>query len=467
MIRYVILVLSLLSTAVHAQLYQWKPISVEEAKQIVRQIEGDPNAAVKLVRAPKLDSAEPHRFCELMSRYELVSGHNRYRIGAFDQTVSFEDESFTRPSEGAARRHTGAAIISESQARAIAVGFLLKHYPSPSLVYGKRNLPRVRTPQPNSSQDTNYCYFRQQTGKGVTGPSRCSISVDPASGRVVSYDACSWPLLVPLSPTLSAREAAASAVTALGMKDAHLLPTGRLSVGPLDSMGMERLCYRLEVYARPPWPFRGYSFWSETMDDPLSWSPCDGCVWGIVVDAHDGSPLDLGLEPKMYDDAGAVDITPQHTRAYSPIRAMRGNSRIAFRCLSIHGRPFVPAEYLCYGDPTARLARANSNSFAIEGKKRHVRLRLNSRDCAVDGRSMRLPARPEMLHGTLYVHVSALRGIVPFRFGYQWWRQTLWLGTPPDVSWTSWMIFLAGTGIVALAFILVCRIRKGRRLRRV
>jgi hypothetical protein len=124
-------------------------------------------------------------------------------------------------------------------------------------------------------------HFYQKLPNGVKAPSTCGVSVDTVKGQVVGYSESTFPTLVSTTPTLTAPQAAQSAIEELMSPFGGSMVEGYepwLQVLRPDILGIERLVWKIKI--------QGW-VWNPEVQDAF-----ENAAF-VMVDAHNGEVVDV------------------------------------------------------------------------------------------------------------------------------------------------------------------------------
>jgi len=176
-------------------------VTPEQAKDIVRQWEGDPNLQLP---EPELDWVEgdPLSYPEYEfngSRYYIVDA-----IKGFVSMVVFSDAEFPSSPQW---------TLSPQQAQQIAVEFCSQKYP---------NFAQINW-QSEVSQENNWgCYhveFNERMPNGAWGPNACGVDIHPDTGKILCYTASMGSPPPTWEPSISQEQALQIAINATGFAE--------------------------------------------------------------------------------------------------------------------------------------------------------------------------------------------------------------------------------------------------------
>jgi hypothetical protein len=423
------------SGAALGQLYQWTDMTTEEAIQAIKDFEGNQSLEVTVVSGPEGD--HPDDIWLGLYKYKLTTGGYEYELTdgqmSRNDVVWGNDEQFydgeTDPEVLKTR------MLSESETEGIAIAFMNAHYPEPSAL---NPVPTMSSPGSDNGFCTDRSYFFAQQHPGdVRGPGGCQVGIDTVFGRVISFHSTHFPVLISIQPTLTPEQAAASAVGIMSMTDATLEGAGSLFIYWPDPWGQERLLYSLNISGIPPYDA---SDWADLWVLPTGVKPEDmpeitigdteGCTYIVQVDAHDGNVLDWGVLSGLSEGTGKP-IKPTIAKHY-PSLSMKLDGkpmRLTSPPVLIGKHPFIGARYLCHGDAKARLAGKDNNTFLLTREGKEFVFTLDSPEYTADGNKNKLPGRPQVVNGRLFVPVEAMKGVLGWNVTYDSKSKTVLVST--------------------------------------
>ncbi len=230
-----VIVLWLLQTSAAAQ-YAWRYVTREQAIEKVRQIVGDPAAAVDVLVLQPPDTLPG------VAWHVLRCGQQEFRICAHSlHNWSVHIERTEAP-------YSESPAVTREQAIQIAEQFKNAHFPYPELLTDVRVNPII-------ANDVAVSYrirFIQRHPNGVFGPSSCLVIVNTITGEVDLGVVRYYPVLTSLTPVLTPEQAFAAAAQQLSLSTPEAVRLAGLSVTKPDPFGAQTLVYELLIWGQEP-----------------------------------------------------------------------------------------------------------------------------------------------------------------------------------------------------------------------
>jgi hypothetical protein len=401
-----------------AQGYTWENLTENDAIQVVRDFEGDPNLNVSSDGLSVMDFEDPAMFAQT-EEYQLhangysyhVSRYTRYRFSRQDEAFGPDySEFYGQPYDP----YTLAGqVMPQADAEAIAISYMQAHFPAPQILTQHTVRPRypgrVMDPDPHFIQYYTVD-FVQDCGDGVVGPSFCQVDVDSVHGRIVGYGQAYYPVLVPTVPGLTGEQATAAAMNVLLTEPGTPETVDNLYVSHPDALGVEHLVYSLKFTGiGPAYPTPETYF--------CHVDAFNGAVlgWDIIMSARAGTHGDRNTLATQCRTRKGPRASTCRTLAVS-LNGKRSN--LSYPPLIVTDRPFMYVGYLCYGTADVKLRYKNREHITVTGTTRQMVFNLNSRAYRLNGQTRKLPAKPVIVNGRCYVPLEAAQAVLPFRISY-------------------------------------------------
>lgn len=436
-----IAILGLLLTALvpraSAQGYVWQPLSADDVTQSVRNFEGDPALAVKVVETPPGSTASTAPAPWIS--YVLAAGDYRYTVCAYSRDMFIRDDMtfllekptfYGQPYDLDALKQQA---MSQSAAQSIARAFMLAHFPHPEVLTQTMVWPEFEhdkmTGNPVFINDYEICYF-QQAANGAEGPAECYVTVDTVKGQVVKYSGRSFPLLIGTTPTLRADQATASAMNALNIVQGTPKPATGLMVSVPDAFGNETLLYdvRFIGISLPPGQTDTTDVYPEN--------------YTATVDAFTGNVVHTDMLMKLmghYKSNEPPSFSSTRKRLARKLKTTQKQlqfvwagqpSKINYSPLYIGGAAYMCADYLCYRSPDAKITAKKDGYFHVSGRKRVLDFRLDSQSYRFNGQPKRMSTKPVLVNGRYYVPLDVMQAVLPGKWRYDTQAQTVYYDPP-------------------------------------
>ena len=161
---------------------------MENARNTVAAITDNPAAAVEYKTSVVTNSGDYYVF-DSNKDISYVNTRNG-NIERIDYYSEHPEKSLT-------------VSVSSDKARSIAESYAVAHYQN----FTKTNMQLVTSDLVDHHIAKEYLFIWKQTIQGIDTPNRVIVSVDPASGKVLSYMGISLDITVPLNPVVT-KEAA-------------------------------------------------------------------------------------------------------------------------------------------------------------------------------------------------------------------------------------------------------------------
>ena len=434
------------TTSAYAQAYPWQALSQNDAVQMVRTFENDPNLVVTIA-ATSINSNQSQNASET---YTLTTTQNTYLVWSKTPDLFFRSNNFFiidktafygQPYDISVLR---SQVMTQQAAQDIATSFLQAHYSAPQLLSKIEISPHVADKVNVSDPDfiDSYSFqFSQDCGNGITGPADCEIVVDSVKGQIVSYNSTFYPVLVSTIPTLTTDQAMAAAMNGLHVQNGQPGNIESISVTSPDDFGVEQLVYVLNFIGVGPIPDAtptNQAFFAAPSGS-FTYSQYDE-NYVAIVDANTGVIQGWNIT------LGAANIskklTTQRLTSVNKLRAQiakkhedmnkslkflwaNKNDRLVYLPLLITSQPYMSANYLCYGAADAKIAMTKGKQVTVKGQDRQVSFNLNSLTYQVNGQPKQMSARPVLINGRCYVPLDMMNAVLPGKFTYEAKAQTV------------------------------------------
>ena len=391
-----------------AQGYTWQNLTPDNAAQMIRRFESNPNLAITLLKP----AITPQQFSlSWPQKYSITVGDIEYTIDLRTRDFFlFFDKSFWNTEKFYGQPYNtnvlGPQAMSQADAENIARNYMQAHYPDPDWL----NKMEVNLHYGGQSKLTDaefieyYTFTFYQDINGVRGPGECKVEVDTIFGKILWFSAIHYPVLISTAPHLTPEQAYACLFNTLQVNGG---PSGepKLRVGYPDALGNQRLVYRLEYFV-------GEGHYTAVVDAN------NGTALATMI-SHGGSPQPTKITTH--------DITSWRTRlAERPtvqktvLKPMMGGmeAKLDFPPLLVNNQPYIYVGYLCYGAKDVKLTYKGRDHIAVASPQRSLRFSLQSTAYTCNGQTKQLSAKPVLVDDRCYVPLEAAQGVLPFAVAY-------------------------------------------------
>jgi hypothetical protein len=239
-----------------AEYYMWPGVTAEQAQQVVRQFEGDPDLQFTGEPYSEVSDDEfgPSHFVGSRA-WVLAAGTREYRVSAYDPSWlwMWDAQIVDEPEAFYGQPYDEDVLIGQmmpwQQAEPIAESFAAQHYPHMGEVNMRSKDINPDSPIEGSGFVTDYdFFFGAVLPSGIRQPMRCFVSVDSVMGRIVGYGQSYFPVLVDTVPSITGEEAGMAALNALIAHEGYIGGTPELAIIGPDELGLERLAWWVSVW---------------------------------------------------------------------------------------------------------------------------------------------------------------------------------------------------------------------------
>lgn len=415
------LMLNMLVPQAFSQAYPWQPLSANDAIQEVRNFEGNQGLGVSVAQTPSVQS-EPAPWVN----YVLTAGNYEYHVCAYSRDVfSRRDMNFIldKPTFYGQPYDPNALkpqAISQAASQAIALTFMQSHFPYYTTLTQTKVWPEydydTATGNPVFIKDYEFAFFEKSVS-GVGGPSECRVTVDTIHGKIINYIAKAFPLLINLTPGISADQATAFAMNTLNIVQGTPMPATGLVVSLPDAFGNETLLYGVNFTGIPM---------SQGQTDTTGMSPEN---YTATVDAFSGEVVYTAMLMNIVGH-----YTPKETQSFSLTRkaiARKHNpllkelqfawagqlSKLNYSPVSVGKTAYVCMDYLGYHSANIKVT-TKGNCYNINGLQRHITFKLDSRMYLINGQTKQMSVKPVFVNGRCYVPLDVMQTVLGGQWSY-------------------------------------------------
>jgi hypothetical protein len=409
---------------VSAQTFQWELLTADEAAQVVRDFEGNPNLqfdeAALIDRSNMLDKPE---FYEWTMFWQLYTASRKYGVSLYSRKVfNWSDRQFQENQEAFYGQPYDESVLKNQmlpveQLETIARDYVAAHNAN----YASFNEVRRGSFASNGFRNTRSFLFFQLLPNGVATPTGCGMSVDTVKGRVIHYAESTYPILVSTTPTLTAAQAGQIALNTLmpagGNVDDQKPP--RLQVQRPDILGVERLVWLMRIDG-----------W---IRDPEDGSDFEGAL-NVAVDAHNGEIADI----TAFLAAGRSKAQPRRSKHVPPKPPKPPQVIINNRPAQLSYTPIVKGNTVLLYIGYVRSQGVTLNLLskqtleALVGERR-AQLTVGKRQVVTDKERQILKTAPIEVKGRVYIPMELFAHLTGFQAHYDKQHNALKLSKPTAV----------------------------------